>query len=66
MNLELIKANLLGMETALTEYHKLGKELDELGKTLTEDEEKQLSEDVEIQGIMDKIDVLIEEMLGFN
>jgi hypothetical protein len=63
MDRELIKAKILGMEVALTEYHKLGKELHELGETLTEDEEKQLGEDTEIQDIMERLDVLIEEML---
>lgn len=65
MDKELIKAKLLGMEKVLIEYNKIGTELEELSKTLTDEEKQMLEDDAEIDGIMDRLDVLHEQMLNY-
>jgi len=64
MDREKIKANLLGMETALTTYHKLGQELEELTTNLTPEEETLLEGDTELSNIAERLDKQLE--LFFN
>lgn len=53
------------METALQTYHKLGKELEAETTDITPEQAKELEEDVELTTIAERLDVLVEEMLGF-
>ena len=62
MDKELIKVKLIGMETALIEYHKLGKEFQALCESLTNEEKQTLENDKEISSIADRLDVLHEEV----